>query len=112
MKIDGMVTLVSKNSQYGFYMLLGRRDWRGVHSSRYKHHAVSFSLPPLRQVQKRKKLQVHNVLDMPRLKKPIVGIGSWLRSFIHALVHLPKMNKCAASHGNLATRMTRPHKQG
>src|SRR5258708_33173057 len=111
MKIDGMVTFVSKDGQCGFDMLLGRRDRRSVDSSRHKHHAVSLSVFLLGPVQKRNKLQIHNVLDMPRLKKPVVGIGCRLRPFIDALVHLSKMNKCGASRGNLARRISRPHKQ-
>src|SRR6266852_5078967 len=72
MKIDGMVTFVLQECQYGFDMLLGRRDWRGIDGRRYESNTVTFGLLLLKLVQKRKKLQIHNVPDMPRLQKPIV----------------------------------------
>src|ERR1035438_6342733 len=68
-KIDGLVTFVSKDGHYGFDMLLRRRDGRGIHPSRYEHNAISFGFFLLRPMQKGKKLQIHDVLDVPRLKK-------------------------------------------
>jgi hypothetical protein len=97
MKIDWLITSISQDGQYGFDMLLRRRDDRGIHPSRDKHNAVPFGFLPFRPMQKGKKLQIHNVFDVPRLKELEVGVGFRPRSFIDAIVHLPKMNKRGAS---------------
>jgi hypothetical protein len=75
MKIDGLITSVSQDGQYGFDMLLRRRDEGGVHPSRNKLNAVPLGFFPLRPMQERNKLEIHDVFDVPRLKKLEVGIG-------------------------------------
>src|SRR6266404_8994953 len=107
MKIDGVVTFILQECQYCVDMLLGRRDRRGIDGRRYEPNAVSSGLLLLKLVQKRKELQIHNVLDVPRLQKPIVGIGLRFRSFVDTLVHFSKANNC----GGCPERVTRPYKQ-
>ncbi len=96
MKIDSLMTSISQDGQYGIDMLFGRREDGRIHTSRDKHNAVPFGLFLLRPMEERKKLQIHNVFDVPRLKKLEVGIGFRPRSFVDALVHQPKMNKRGA----------------
>jgi hypothetical protein len=50
-------------------MLLRRREDGGIHPSRDKHNAVPFGFLPFRPMQKGKKLQIHDVFNVPRLKK-------------------------------------------
>jgi hypothetical protein len=96
MKIDWLVPFISQDGQYGFDMPLRRRDDGGIHPSRDKLNAVPFGFLPFRPMQKGNKLQIHNVLDVPRLKKLEVGIGFRPRSFVHAVVYQPKMNERGA----------------
>ena len=91
MEIDGVITCVSQGCEYLVNMLLGRRNRRGVHNAGNHRNSVSFGFPLFKERHKRKNLQVHDVLHLKRLKKPVVSIASRCRSFINAIIHPSKM---------------------
>jgi len=86
-----MIPLVSQSGQNLVDVLFGWGDRGSIHPPRNYCNSVFFGLSLFGDAHEGKNVQVHNILDVQRLKEPIIGIAFGPRPLVNAVIHHTEM---------------------